>query len=386
MPEYIRQYIKHERELIGTTKFSLLVISDTPMYKEGEQYVVLEATLREMEFLADQFSVITWIGFPYKQNNGLGRLPSKANIRLKQFPPAMGGKSAWQKLKILPYMPFILIQMGRAIRRHDVIHTRGPSVPALLAILSSWIWRRKYWHKYAGNWRQPVLPKAYAIQRYLLRRGSNFVAVNGRYPNDPPHIHTIENPCFSKEELKQSIAIAKEKTFTGNLIVLFVGRVEHKKGIFELLDAFRHVQDRMSLHVVGPGDSMEKAVSYANENSLPVHFYGAQQRDKLNELYAKAHVLILPSRAEGFPKVVAEGAGFGCIPICSDISSIGEYVKHGVNGFLIKEISESSISRQLQTLPEPGKLKEMSQQAIELATLFTYERYAEQIKAKLNID
>lgn len=355
------------------------------MYREGDGFVVLESTLREIEFLSDSFSFITWIGYPYTSNNGLGRLPRKSNIHLKQFPPATGGKSIWQKLKILPYLPVLLIQLAIELSSHTVVHTRGPSVPALLTLLISRVWRKTFWHKYAGNWRQPILPRAYALQRFLLRKGSDFVAVNGRYPQDPQHIHTIENPCFSENELKESVAIAQTKEYAGNLIVLFVGRVEHKKGIFELLAAFKYVKDSMSLHVVGPGDSMEAAISYAKENSLPVHFYGAQQRDKLNELYAIAHVLILPSRAEGFPKVVAEGAGFGCIPICSDISSLSEYIKPGFNGFLIKDISESSIAQLLQTLPELGVLKEIAKQAVELAALFTYEKYTEKIKAKLNI-
>lgn len=363
----------------------MLIISDTPMYREGERFAVLESTLREVEFLADSFSFITWIGYPYASNNGLGRAPRNSNIYLKQFPPAMGGKSVWQKLKIIPNLPVLFIQLLLELRKHTVVHTRGPSVPALITLLIARVWRKTFWHKYAGNWRQPILPKAYATQRYLLRKGSDFVAVNGRYPDDPLHIHTIENPCFSVNELMQCKAIAQAKEFEGNLMVLFVGRVEHKKGVFELLAAFKHVKDCMTLHIVGPGDSMAEATSYAIENSLPVHFYGAQQRDKLNELYAKAHVLILPSRAEGFPKVVAEGAGFGCICICSDISSIGEYIKHGINGFLIKEISESSIAQILQALPDSGTLKSMSKRATDLAELFTYERYIYQIKLKLNI-
>jgi glycosyltransferase involved in cell wall biosynthesis len=365
---------------------SLLVISDTPMYLEGGRYTVLESTLREIEFLADHFSSITWIGYPYIGNNGLGRLPKKSNITLRQFPRATGGKSAWAKLKIIPYIPLIWLQIIRELRKHDVIHTRGPSVPALLTLLTARIYKMKYWHKYAGNWRQAVLPKAYALQRYLLRTCDDFVAVNGRLPGDPENIHTIENPCSSTYELKQSALLVQRKDFTGKLIMLFVGRVESKKGIFELLEAFRFVKDKMSLHVVGPGDSMEQAIAYTTENLLPVHFYGALQREKLNELYQHAHILILPSKAEGFPKVIAEGAAFGCIPVCSDISSIGEYIQHGTNGFLIKNVSASSIAELLEALPGAPALKEIAQRASELAELFTYERYVDRIKQKLAID
>lgn len=366
---------------------SLLVISDTPMYLEGGKYTVLESTLREIEFLADHFSSITWIGYPYTGNNGLGRLPKKSNITLRQFPQATGGKSVWAKMKIIPALPLIWFRIIRELRAHDVIHTRGPSVPALLTLLTARVYKKKYWHKYAGNWRQAVLPKAYAAQRYLLRASSDFVAVNGRLPGDPKNIHTIENPCFSNQELKQSAVASQEKDFTGKRIVLFVGRVEKKKGIFELLEAFRLIgNNNIELHVVGPGNSMEEAIEYATRNVLPVHFHGALQRERLNKLYGQSHILILPSKAEGFPKVIAEGAAFGCVPICSNISSIGEYIQHGTNGFLLNNVSASAIAELLVALPEPPALKAIAQRAASLAELFTYERYVEQIKQKLALD
>lgn len=368
-------------------KKSLLIVSDTAMVKKGEEIAVFEPTLREMEFMADVFSTVTWIGYPYDENNGMGRLPNRPNIKLIQFPKATGGKSFWKKFKIIPYIPLIWLLIIKELKHHDVIHTRGPSVPALLTILTGRFYRKKYWHKYAGNWRQPVLPKAYAIQRYLLRRCLDFVAVNGRVETDPINICTIENPCFSNHELAQSRLLAAQKDFSGKLSVLFVGRVEEKKGIFELLEAFRLLNSNaLSLNVVGPGESMAEAREYVNQHALPVQFWGALQREKLNELYRQAHILILPSKAEGFPKVIAEGASFGCIPICSDISSIGEYIQHGKNGFLIRKVSATAIAELLNSLPEPAILTSIAQRASELAGLFTYERYADQIKLKLALD
>ena len=84
--------------------------------------------------------------------------------------------------------------------------------------------------------------------------------------------------------------------------------------------------------------------------------------------------------------MIAEGAGFGCVPICSDISSIGEYIQHGTNGFLIKNVSTRSIAELLLALPAPSVLKEISQRASMLAELFTYERYVNQIQLKLTFD
>src|SRR5690606_41947831 len=62
---------------------------------------------------------------------------------------------------------------------------------------------QKGWIKYAGNWKQKDAPVAYRFQTWLLERQSRPVTINGRWPNQPKHCLSYENPCLTKQELDE---------------------------------------------------------------------------------------------------------------------------------------------------------------------------------------
>lgn len=351
-----------------------------------QENAVFEATLREIEYLANYFDTITWMGYTRGVlKPGLGRIPNKANLKLVLFPAAVGGNSFFKKLKIIPFIPKLLVMVLNELARHEIIHTRGPSTPALLTLLISFVWKKKYWHKYAGNWRQESPPLSYRIQRSLLRKSKDFIAVNGRLATDPENIVTLENPCFTEAELMAANDTARNFSDKHNL--LFVGRLEWEKGILALMQAYKSLSNRFDLLVVGHGKDEEEVHRFARENRLPVRFYGMVGRDELNKLYAHSHFLVLPTVAsEGFPKVLAEAAGFGCIPVTTGISSIGDYVTHGVNGLILGQATPESIHFVLTNLPNAEHLHAMAESAKDMAKLYTYSRYWQRLKEYLNFD
>ena len=99
----------------------------------------------------------------------------------------------------------------------------------------------------------------------------------------------------------------------------------------------------------------------------------------------KCDFIILPSKSEGFPKVIGEAMNYGCIPIVSDVSCISQYIKDGINGFLIKPITSKEIIKNIQLAI---KLKDNEKEKIkkynfELAEKFTYEYYKHRIKNEI---
>jgi glycosyltransferase involved in cell wall biosynthesis len=89
----------------------------------------------------------------------------------------------------------------------------------------------------------------------------------------------------------------------------------------------------------------------------------------------------LPSDSEGFPKVVAEAAAYGCIPIVSAVSSIPQYVNSD-NGFLLHDISSAelkSILHEIFEVNSSAELKKLSINIISLAKKFTFEYYNQRV-------
>ncbi len=366
--------------------YSLLIISDTPMYsKDGIETAIFEPTLREVEALSQLFHSIKWMGFDHGNSFPANvRCSHKKEIDFIRLPKATGGDHWYNKLRIIRFIPGICWIIIREIRKFNFIHTRGPSLPAAIAILANVFTReKKFWHKYAGNWRQRNPPFSYGLQRWLLKRSDSFIAVNGCVENDSPYIRQFENPCFYKNELEAAAIIANDKIFGDQINLLFVGRMEREKGAFTILEAMPKLSSRFSLTMVGIGKDMEEIEALVNQTKSQVAVLGALSRVDLDNLYTAAHLIVLPTVAsEGFPKVLAEAAGYGCIPMVTALSSIPDYIKDGVNGFLLGQATVETLINHLSHLPKGQKLKEISRKAQQMAALFTYEQYLNRIESE----
>ena len=68
---------------------------------------------------------------------------------------------------------------------------------------------------------------------------------------------------------------------------------------------------------------------------------GWLNREDIFKIYSRSHILILLFKTEGFPKVVAEAAVFGCVPIVSNFNGISKFIEHGNNGFIMNPYNSS---------------------------------------------
>ena len=365
-------------------KPDLLVISDSNFYKDGNQIAVFEATLREIEELTKIFDTITWIGFMYEEPNpGNARIPKTDKVRLIPI-PAAGGHSVSGRLSLLSsFFRYVRI-INQYANKHEFIHTRAPSVPAFIGIVRSFLDRkRKYWHKFAGNWNQQNPPKSYALQRSLLKRAAHtFVAVNGRWENQPSQVHFFENPCFNDDELVDARQIRASKDYEGPINICFVGRIEEPKGVGRLLEALKLIDQPIErIFFVGGGEALPHFQEEAKGVNQNIEFTGKISRSQLNEVYSKCQIFCLPSSAsEGFPKVISEAASYGCVPVVSSVSSIGQYIKTGENGVLLTDVSPEKIANGLSSLIQDRKhLKQLAYNFDKTLEIFTYEHYNQRI-------
>ncbi|MBX2898810.1 MAG: glycosyltransferase family 4 protein [Cyclobacteriaceae bacterium] len=363
----------------------LTIISDTPTIngKKGEK-LIFEPTLREVEHLLGIFDEVIWYGMPSKiKSTAAYRSPLSNRISIKNFPRVVGGEKFYHKFRIFYRLPFLIWIIRRLIIQNDYIHTRGPSIPAFVAILWCKLYTKKnVWHKYAGNWNEIHPPFSYGQQRYLLKGSIHPVTVNGRWGDTNPKIFSFENPCFSEAELKISNAVTKDFS-TQTINILFVGRLEQEKGIRHVLDAAKLLPPNYAWYIVGDGKDRqfvnEMAAQMAN-----IKFLGSLNRAQLNDIYSKCHFFLLPTVAsEGFPKVIAEACGYGCIPIVSKVSSIDQYVTEDI-GYLLSVCCANDIVIAIMSFTKTNaQLEDRSIKAKQLASLFTYERYISRIRSEI---
>ncbi|MCB9655650.1 MAG: glycosyltransferase [Deltaproteobacteria bacterium] len=133
--------------------------------------------------------------------------------------------------------------------------------------------------------------------------------------------------------------------------VLFVGRVSREKGVDTLLNAFARTgvrrQRGMKLRLVGPSADGFDVRALAEHLGVAdgVIIHGEVPQDQLPALYANAACLVLPSRAEGLPCVVAEALLMGLPVVASDVGGMRELVDDQVGRLVPNDAPERLAER-----------------------------------------
>lgn len=365
----------------------LAVISHTEHFiSSSGQLVGWGATVREMNNLVNVFDKVIHIAPLHPGVAPAGMLPYDSNrIEFVALRPA-GGNSIRKKLGILSTFRHNLNIIKQQLRRCDIFQFRAPTGLGVLLIPYLLCSNRPGWFKYAGNWVQQKPPIGYALQRfYLNHQNKRIVTINGAWPRQKNNQLTFENPCLTNEEREAGLIAIKNKDYSGKLNFVFIGRLEDEKGVQRILNAFVDISSNRigKIHFVGDGSSRLRYEKFVMSNDIAnVVFHGYLTRGEINSLLEQSHVFMLPSYAsEGFPKVIAEAANYGLIPIVSDVSSIGQYIIDGATGFIVPNADQEVLRSKLiniLTLKE-DEFKRIAQCAYKMAESFTYEHYNNRI-------
>jgi glycosyltransferase involved in cell wall biosynthesis len=128
---------------------------------------------------------------------------------------------------------------------------------------------------------------------------------------------------------------AEWKAGPGDLVVGFVGRIAFDKGVHDLLEAFRSLEDiPVKLMLLGPveDDALGAAVAALGGNAVRVDNWTFDPY----EAYAGMDVFCLPTRREGFPNVVLEAALAQVPTITTTATGSRDSVVPGKTGWLVE--------------------------------------------------
>jgi glycosyltransferase involved in cell wall biosynthesis len=124
---------------------------------------------------------------------------------------------------------------------------------------------------------------------------------------------------------------AKWKPNAAQPVALFVGTVETRKGIQDLLEAFRSPKLAQStLWVVGTGPLVNRNLGDR------IKWLGRLDPIGLIEVMSKAWCLVLPTRADTSPNVVKEARVIGLPVITTEYGGQSDYIKDGKNGYIVQ--------------------------------------------------
>ncbi len=226
--------------------------------------------------------------------------------------------------------------------RFDLLHFHEPFVPFLSLVLlnQSQSVNIGTFHAY-GGWSPAYEFGSRALRAYAERlHGRIAVSAAARHFIDryfPGDYKVIPNGV-DMDRFRKAVPLTRWQDGTRN--ILFVGRFEPRKGVLELLKAYRILRRNgvdCRLLLVGGGPQEREARRYVATRRLQgVHFLGRVSDDERNQLFRTADVYCSPATGrESFGIVLLEAMAAGAPIVASDIHGYKGVVRRGREALLV---------------------------------------------------
>jgi len=294
------------------------------------------------------------------------------------------------RIPISPWLPF---QVRNTIRKEtfDILHVHEPLLPLLplSALLSSTCTNIGTFHAYHGT------PYFYKFtKRYLLRclpklhgriavSGAALQFISSQLPGEYRIIpNGVDTTYFKRSNLR------RPEFNDGKLNILFVGRLEKRKGVDYLIKAYADIKYKLPqtrLIIVGSGTRWSQALNtLVKDINIPdIVFTGYVDDNEILSYYHSADVFCSPAIfGESFGIVLLEAMACGIPIVASHIAGYADIVSHGDDGLLTEPCDKDALAGSLlQVLENPTLRLEMGDKGERKARLFDWQNIAGKVMA-----
>ncbi|WP_293875192.1 glycosyltransferase [Flavobacterium sp.] len=293
-------------------------------------------------------------------------------------------------LKAFYYFPKNLFQIYKAMKSANHIHLRCPGNIGLLGCCVQIFFPSKTkTAKYAGNWDlKAKQPLSYKFQKWILN--SSFLTKNmqvlvyGEWEKNSKNIKPFFTASYFENEKQDIVPL----NFNQVIKFLFVGTLSNGKQplyavklIEELLKNNRDVE----LTIFGDGYERSIIKNYIADKLLDdkIYLMGNQNQEIIKKAYIENHFVILPSLSEGWPKAVAEGMFWGCLPIATKVSCVPNMLDNEKRGILLTMKLNEDVHQIETVLDNENLYKAKVNQAIVWSRQYTLDLFENEIKKLL---
>lgn len=269
--------------------------------------------------------------------------------------------------------------------KYDVIHCIKAGPEAIVSNFASKVMNKRLIVKVAQdelsdreitniNWIKLLLRKA---RHFLIRNSDNFIAISEeiegsllkrvsnntniiRIPNGVDTDHKFIPPSDEvKIDLRKLLKLPKD-----NVIVLFVGAIHRRKGIYDLLKSIKDIKVniKFSLVICGPildDIGFNNLIEEINQCSPKVNVIYKGKVNNVDEYMKASDIFVLPSYSEGLPNVLLEAASCGLALVSTDIGGSRDIVKDSINGRIVSLGEPMQLSNALSELIDSKELQEI---------------------------
>ena len=295
--------------------------------------------------------------------------------------------------KTLIRLPKVFFQVYKAMAQSDHIHLRCPGNIGLIgAIVQILFPNKQKTAKYAGNWDpKSQQPWSYRLQKWILSNTfltrNMQVLVYGEWEGTSKNIKSFFTATYSEEEMER-LGVVETRRLGEEIMFLFVGTLSKGKQplyVIQLVEELYKRGKNVILELYGEGSLRKELELYITQNNLEsiISLKGNHSRETVLKAYQSSHFLILPSKSEGWPKVVAEAMFWGCVPIASPVSCVPFMMGNGSRGIVLKEQLHNDVSQIRNVLNNQELYKKMALDGQTWSRQFTTDKFEIEIRKLL---
>ncbi len=271
----------------------------------------------------------------------------------------------------------------------DIIHLHEPMAPILPLCVLEFSNSVNVGTFHASYARQHLYRMTHPIIKRWQQRLHGSIAVSPaarRYVNNTfPGDYEIIPNGIDFDHFSADVAPLPQYQ-DGKLNILFVGRLEKRKGLRYLLDAYSKLKwnvPNIRLIVVGPGNPDKESYRIMSSHNLQdVEFVGRVSYEDLPRYYASADIFCSPATgAESFGIVLLEAMAAGKPVVASDIEGYRGIMTDGEHGLIVPKKDSDALAQALEVLARnPDLRNELGAQGNRSAKEYRWEVVAGRVE------
>jgi glycosyltransferase involved in cell wall biosynthesis len=370
---------------------NFLIITHVLHAQKGSEYLAYAPYVKEMNLWLKYVDKVTIVAplLKDKEIRPIDIAYQHNEIDFRSI-PAFDLLSLKSSLKTLLVLPLIFFKIISAMRKADHIHLRCPGNIGLIGCVAQIFFPSKTkTAKYAGNWDpNSQQPRSYRLQKRIL--SNTFltkkmnVLVYGDWKHQTKNIKSFFTATYRDSDKGEII----KRTFGDTIRFSFVGSLSPGKRpllTIQIVEELKKRNHNVRLDVFGDGAMRKELETYIAQNQLEnfVTLHGNVTADEVKKVHKTAHFMMLPSKSEGWPKVVAEAMFWGSLPIVTKISCVPYMLDEGNRGILIEPNVENAVTEIEKVLKSPSTYQEKAAKAIEWSRIYTLDKFETEIKSLL---
>ena len=366
------------------------IITHVPHCYEDSRYFAYAPYVREMNIWGKYCDELIIVAPIHKtETTAIDEQYDKEKIDFRAI-PNFNVNTILETIKTIGKTPIVFYQIYRAMLQADHIHLRCPGNVGLLGCLIQILFPSKpKTAKYAGNW-DPLAtqPWSYRLQKWILNNAfltrNIKVLVYGEWPHQSKNIKPFFTATY--KEADKTLWIPKTRDTKINFI--FVGTlVKGKNPLYaiQIVEALLQKGKEVSLSLYGEGVLKASLQSYivANKLEKSVFLKGNQSKEILMKAYQESHFVILPSISEGWPKAIAEGMFWGCVPLATAVSCVPYMLGQEKCGLLLHKNKEQDVDAIEKLVEDTHEFDKKSRAAQAWSQQYTTDYFESEIKQLL---